>query len=138
MRILNPADFVPEREARCVPNAMRSLTILVVEDEPSIGIDLASILHDGGADAVGPIASLPKALSAVFNVHIDGAIIDLVLYGDLSFDVADLLDVACIPFVFYTGLDTRLIPHRHRNVLCLQKPLAATHVVRRLLTMLDK
>lgn len=112
-------------------------TILIVEDEPMIGIELLTIVSERGGKAIGPFGSVEAAQSAIANTHIDGAIVDLDLNGEMSFDVANLLQDARIPFVIYTGIDCRLLPERHRRVAYLQKPSTGTDVVDQLLTLMD-
>jgi DNA-binding LytR/AlgR family response regulator len=112
-------------------------TILIVEDEPMIGRELLTIISERGGKPLGPYSSIGTVRTAIANVHIDGAILDLDLNGDMNFELADLLTDARIPFVIYTGVDSLLLPRRHSVVPCLQKPFTGSDVVDRVLMAID-
>lgn len=112
-------------------------TVIVVEDEALIGVEIVTILSESGIHAIGPLASAEAALSAISNSHIDGAVIDLDLNGNVDFKIANLLAEAHVPFVIYTGSDTRLVPRRHQRVPCFAKPAIATDIVERLLVIME-
>lgn len=114
-----------------------ALTVLVVEDEPMIAIELLTLISERGGKALGPFGAIDAAKAAIANVHIDGAIVDLDLNGEMSFDVANLLEDAHVPFVIHTGIDPRLLPARHRRIPCLQKPCTGTDVVDRLFAVMQ-
>ena len=114
-----------------------ALTVLVVEDEPMIAIELLTLISERGGTALGPYGAIEAAKAAIANVHIDGAIVDLDLNGEMSFDVASLLEDAHVPFVIYTGIDSRLLPARHRHIPCLQKPCTGSDVVERLFAVMQ-
>lgn len=78
------------------------LTILVVEDEALIALDLSLTLEDHGAQVSGPFATVDTALPACSDLP-DAAILDVDLRGAKSFPVADCLASRGIPFVFHTG-----------------------------------
>jgi chemotaxis family two-component system sensor kinase Cph1 len=119
------------------PSSTRVPTVIVVEDEALIGVEIVTILSESGIHAIGPLASAEAALSAIRNLHIDGAVIDLDLNGNVDFKVANLLAEAHVPFVIYTGADTRLVPHQHHRVPCFAKPAIATDIVEKLLVIMD-
>lgn len=96
--------------------------VLVVEDEYYLADDLARALRARGADVVGPVPSLERALAAASSESIDFAVLDLNLKGDHGFPVADALAERNVPFVFATGYDDTVIPDRHRDVKRWEKP----------------
>ena len=96
--------------------------VLVVEDEYYLADDLARALRARGADVVGPVPSLERALAAACSEPIDFAVLDLNLKGDHGFPVADALAERNVPFVFATGYDETVIPERHRDVKRWEKP----------------
>jgi len=100
--------------------------ILVVEDEYLVALDLAEDLRAMGADVVGPVPSVEKALEAVDgDSALDGAILDINLQGSVIFPVADRLAERHIPFFFTTGYDKEVIPDRHAAVPRCEKPVTA-------------
>lgn len=77
--------------------------MLVVEDEPLIGILLEDMITELGATFVGPVASLADALAAVLLDDFDVALVDLNLRGERADDVARLLAHRGIPFALASG-----------------------------------
>lgn len=67
-------------------------TILIVEDDPAIGLDLRATPFAAEATPVGPANSVESAFALIADHAIDAAILDIRLYKDeLVFPVADVL-----------------------------------------------
>ena len=67
-------------------------TILIVENDPAIGLDLSATLVAAGATPVGPANSVESAFTLIADHAIDAAILDIRLHKDeLVFPVADTL-----------------------------------------------
>lgn len=79
------------------------LRVLVVEDEPLIGILLEDMITELGAVFVGPFASLEDALAAARLDNFDVALVDLNLRGERTDEVATLLAKRGIPFAVASG-----------------------------------
>jgi CheY-like chemotaxis protein len=77
-------------------------SILVVEDEFLIAIELQSILEDAGATVIGPASSIEEALPLV-SPELSCALLDLRLGQTLVTPVAEKLKALGIPFAFYSG-----------------------------------
>jgi len=100
--------------------------ILVVEDEYLVAEDLAEDLRALGAEVVGPVPTIQKALDAVDSAErLDGAILDVNLRGNMIFPVADRLAARDVPFFFTTGYDAGIIPDRYAAVPRCEKPVTA-------------
>lgn len=83
---------------------------------------------------LGPTTSVEQALGLIEQTdRLDGALLDINLRGEISYDVADALTSRHIPFAFTTGYDGSEIPSRFASVPCHQKPFDAQHVVADLL-----
>ena len=105
--------------------------VLIVEDEFYIAIDMAEALKEHGAHVVGPVASIADAIELIENTkHLDGAVIDLNLRGELAFPVARALTERHVPFVFATGYDADIIPVEFRNIVRCEKPVDFLKVAR--------
>lgn len=78
-------------------------TILIVEDEALLALDLTFTMQDMGATVVGPCCRLRAALEAADAAPLDGAILDVDLAGETVFPLADALVRGKVPFVFHTG-----------------------------------
>jgi CheY-like chemotaxis protein len=88
---------------------LKDRTILVVEDNPLIALDIAMMLEDEGALVLGPCASVDEALALIDENagkrQIHAAVLDFDLRIGTSVRVAHLLQEMAIPFIFYTGMD---------------------------------
>jgi PAS domain S-box-containing protein len=112
--------------------------VLIVEDDSAIAENLAFEIAAEGGKVVGPVATVKAALEAIANSGLDGAILDLNLKGEMAFPVADALAAHPVPFVIITGFDARaVVPARHANVSCLQKPVTPYTICRELEAIFD-
>ena len=113
-------------------------TVLVVEDDPAIGLDLRMALSRVGAAIVGPVGSVAAAFAAMADQAIDAAILDIRLKNDeLVFAVADALAAQRIPFVFASGRSASLMPPRLTGRPFIDKPFHADEVVEALRRLLQ-
>ena len=62
---------------------------------------------------------------ALRNNHIDAAVLDVNLGGELIYPLADVLAADHVPFVFITGYGAEEIEPRYASVPILQKPIEA-------------
>lgn len=83
-----------------LPFAGRS--ILVVEDEPLIALELQLALDEMGA-TVHQAAALPAALALAEHTAFSAAIVDFQLGGERCEDLCTALAQRGVPFMFYTG-----------------------------------
>ncbi len=85
--------------------AGRSLSVLVVEDEFMIAMDLEMILEQEGHAVLGPASSVEIALRMLEDERPDVAVLDLNLRGQLVFPVAVRLREIDVPFVLSSAYD---------------------------------
>lgn len=85
--------------------AGRSLSVLVVEDEFMIALDLELILEQNGHAVLGPASSVETALRLLEDVLPDVALLDLNLRGQLAFPVAVRLQEIDVPIVLSSAYD---------------------------------
>jgi CheY-like chemotaxis protein len=104
-------------------------TILVLEDEFYLAMDLKTSIEDAGGTTLGPFADPEEGLAGVDAAKPDCALVDVNLGYGPSFDVADTLKAAGIPFIFLTGYDASIIPDRFRDVRRVEKPTDRYKVV---------
>ncbi|MEI4471257.1 response regulator [Frigidibacter sp. MR17.24] len=78
-------------------------TIMVVEDEALLALDLAMTMEDMGAEIAGPCYRLAPALELVRRRAVDAAILDVDLNGETVLPLAEWLTEHGVPFVFHTG-----------------------------------
>jgi DNA-binding response OmpR family regulator len=100
-------------------------TILIVEDEWLIAEDTACILKAAGYEIAGPVASVRTALILLATEHVDAALLDVKLNGELSFPIAERLGDLHIPYAFVSGNASDAIPAQFMRFAALQKPFLA-------------
>jgi CheY-like chemotaxis protein len=83
---------------------LENVSILVVEDEPIIALDLQSLLEASGATPVALEHAIEGARQRLSGPALpDVVILDLVLGGTSSLPLAEELRQRKVPFLFLTG-----------------------------------
>jgi DNA-binding NarL/FixJ family response regulator len=109
--------------------------ILLVEDEAMVSHLLEHFLTAFGCEIVGPAARIKKAVELASVAHIDGALLDLNVAGEVSYPVAEILTGRGIPFAFITGYSANRISETYRERPILQKPFL-DEKLRQILTLM--
>ena len=108
---------------------LQGRSVLVVEDEYLLAIDVVQRLHQEGAKVLGPVGAVDDALDLLDATEaLDGAVLDINLSGEMVFPVADALQERGVPFVFTTGYDQASIPARYAHVTRCEKPFDAASI----------
>jgi CheY-like chemotaxis protein len=102
-----------------VSSKLKGQTILILEDEPLVSLDVSEILIGVGA-RVERVETVRHALDRVDNGTIDAAVVDHRLRGEDSTDVCTRLMMRGIPFVVYSG--ATVLPESCRHAPFLTKP----------------
>ncbi len=103
------------------------LNILVVEDETMIAMFLEDMLAELGCAVVGPVGRVASAVALIeASGHLDGALLDVNLRGELAYPVADALLRRNVPFVFITGYAAAGLDRRYSAIPALAKPFPFT------------
>lgn len=102
--------------------------ILIVEDESLVAMLLETILEDLGCTIAGPEGSVSGGVSVARSEHIDAALLDVNVAGELVFPVAETLKQRGIPFVFSTGYGEGGLPEQWRGHTTIQKPFTEVAV----------
>lgn len=112
-------------------------SVLLLEDQALIAMDLEETLLKLGASSVALIPTIPAALEELVRKTPDCAVLDVNLAGETSIEIADRLINQGIPFIFATGYrDTIMIPDRFKHVPVVQKPVTASALSDKLVTAL--
>jgi CheY-like chemotaxis protein len=109
--------------------SLRGRHILVVEDDYVLAMDMRLTLEDVGAEVIGPVGTVRDALRMVEREHIDAAVLDIELHGELVFAVAERLQDDGVPFAFATAYEGDILPRRFTGAPRYQKPISAEAVV---------
>lgn len=111
---------------------MKYRRILVVEDDFLIASQFARALTNFGAEIVGPVGSLGKAIELAETADFDCALVDINLRGLDAYPVADIIIGRGSPMAFVSGYDRSHLPERYKNVPLIQKPVDPMEVARAL------
>lgn len=132
------ADRSGHRTNKAIENVLAGAKLLIIEDEFLIGQELAYGLQRQGIDVIGPCTSVAGAFDVLRGTEdIGAAILDLNIHGHLAFDLADELSDKNIPFVFYTGYESVIMPDKFRKVARVRKPADWPEIRRALFGSVD-
>ena len=126
-----------QSELMSLESSLTGRTVLVVEDDPFIGLDIADTLRRAGAVVAGPTPRLSRALQLVEEIRLDAAVIDMRLERATTIELADRLIAARIPFLFQTS-DPSAIPAAYAGVPVLRKPFRGDQLIAALHDLLAK
>ncbi len=103
-------------------HGVATLRILVVEDEPLIGMATSDLIEELGHRVVGPFFNVAASHDALTG-QLDAAILDVNLGADEAYPIAEALAGRGIPFVFMTGYGPESLDKLCRHDTVLQKPV---------------
>jgi CheY-like chemotaxis protein len=110
------------------PTRLQGRSILVLEDEALVRLDVTSILRGSGA-RVRSAQSVEDALLAIQTETLSAAVLDLKIHdGDCS-EVVDRLAERGVPMIFHTGYATAHVSSKWPGVAVLGKPVTPTQMV---------
>lgn len=105
-------------------NDTNSTTVLVVEDEFLVALDLAATLEEAGFTVLGPTAEPETAIALVTQNPPDLALLDVNLgSGKTSYEIARHLTGLHIPFAFLSGYQKSQLPEEFQSAIVLSKPV---------------
>jgi len=108
--------------------------VMVVEDEPLVGLMMVDIVKELGFSACGPFISVAEATAAARGGNCEAAVLDVNLNGELVYPVADMLAESGVPFIFVTGYSPELVEKRFAEVPVVQKPVNVADLQRAFLS----
>lgn len=110
------------RPRRGAQGHLQGCAVLVVEDQFLLAEDLQRLLHEAGAEVVGPFRDAPPALAAAEQGKLACAIVDINLGDGPNFDAAEGLLARDVPVLFVTGYDPEVLPPTLSKAPHLRKP----------------
>lgn len=119
--------------------ALARTRILLVEDDPLIGLEFQTALIDAGVETVGPMPDLHHSLTAIMgeDCRFDAAILDVNLRGESTLPLAQLLSERGVPYIFVSGYDLETaLPAELRMAPKLQKPVTGTQLLTAIQTLI--
>lgn len=98
-------------------------TVLVVEDEFIIALDLSETVKDLGYALEGPFADKENAFIAIEGSMPDAAILDVYTSDGEVFPLADALVEAGVPIIFHSGhVSPQEVKERYPGAWACAKP----------------
>lgn len=97
-------------------------SVLVVEDEALIAMDLQALLEDAGYRVVGPANTTAAAMALLGQDDPDVALLDVNLGRSDVFGVANELATRKTKMIFLTGHTAQKLPPAHRHCPLVAKP----------------
>lgn len=101
---------------------VKTIRVLVVEDEPLIGMDIESAVQRLGHEVVGPVGEIGKALSLAADETIACAILDINIRGGNTYPIADMLLKRGVPLLLLSGYSSHSLPESLQQEARLAKP----------------
>ena len=108
---------------------LKGSTVLILEDEPIIGLALEDMLSRQGASVLFA-SQIEEAAELIDRERLDSAILDVNVHGTLSYPIAALLADRSVPFIFATGYGDRSHPAEFAGVPTISKPYSAEDIRR--------
>src|SRR5215468_6714504 len=97
--------------------------VLIVEDDAIIALDFEDTILGFGVKQVRTCGSVARALKLIAERAPDFALLDVGLFSEKSFAIAERLQALQIPFAFITGYDSEMIlPPALKGTPRLPKP----------------
>ena len=96
-------------------------SILLIEDEPLLAMDVEMVLTEAGFRVIGPATTTAQAMRLIRDQQPELTLLDLNLGNEMVFPVADLLAETGRPFVILSGHSRQMVPPRHRDP-CRRRP----------------
>ena len=97
-------------------------SVLVVEDEVLIAMDIQSLVENAGYRVVGPVSTVDAALAEVAREKPTIAILDINLGRSNVFDLADALAKVGTAILFVSGHSRAMLPDAHKHCPMVAKP----------------
>jgi len=108
--------------------------ILVAEDEYLIATEVADVLEGLGCLVLGPASHLGEATSLARHSCLDGAVLDVLLNGETSAPLANLLRRQDVPFFVVSGFGRSDLPAELSQAPYLGKPFDKAHLWRAIMS----
>jgi DNA-binding response OmpR family regulator len=122
-RRIGPLDF-------SYTDDLEGISVLLVEDEAILAIDVTAIIEMAGGRVVGPAYSLGQGFSWIDRGKFDCAVLDINLHNELAFDLADALIERRIPILFLSSHSLNIAPPHLQQRRLVHKPFSTHSLIR--------
>jgi DNA-binding response OmpR family regulator len=114
---------------------LKGQRILIIEDEPTIALDIKYVLIDAGAEVIGPANTVSRAVELAATPGLTAAIVDLRLRHQSADPVVERLLACGVPFLILSGQGVSGATQAWPNVPVLTKPVRAQAIIETLVTL---
>lgn len=113
-------------------------SVLLLEDSMIIALETEDMLYALGAEHVTTASTIAEADACILAERFDLAVLDINVAGQVSFDLAQRLKKAGVPYIFASGYGD-LVPlgPDQGGTIVLQKPFELDHLKQALLTSIQ-
>jgi DNA-binding response OmpR family regulator len=126
------SDVSPGRDA-----LLNQVSVLIVEDEPFIALDLATAVEEARGKVIGPAGSVREALMLIDQHLVQSAILDVNLSDRDVTPIADLLIEGGVPVIFYSGLALPVaLRERYPSASAYKKPTPPVQLLNKLVALM--
>jgi two-component SAPR family response regulator len=108
---------------------MKTLRILIVEDEPLVAVDL-EIMVTEIVPATVTVEAFVAATKKILHEALDFAFLDVDVTNGKRIEVAQILERKHVPFVFISGSPQDQLPSDLRSVPFIPKPFYPAQIER--------
>ena len=117
---------------------LNQVSVLIVEDEPFIALDLATAVEEARGKVIGPAGSVRESLVLIEQNLVQVAVLDLNLSDRDVTPVAELLIEGGVPVIFYSGLDLpAALRERYPSAPAYKKPTPPLRLLNELATLIS-
>jgi DNA-binding response OmpR family regulator len=118
---------------------LNQVSVLIVEDEPFIALDLAMAVEEARGKVIGPAGSVCEALMLIEQYLVQAAILDVNLSDRDVTPIAELLIGGGVPVIFYSGLDLPVaLRERYPSAWFCKKPTLPVRLLNKLVASMPK
>jgi CheY-like chemotaxis protein len=110
------------QQSRGKASVLAGRSVLVVEDETIISLEIEQMLQDLDCGTIWHAANVVQALAILAEHRPDVALLDVNLGREKVFPVADMLIDRAVPFIFSTGYGRDGLPLEWAGWPVIQKP----------------
>ncbi|MEJ6402165.1 HWE histidine kinase domain-containing protein [Yoonia sp. 2307UL14-13] len=134
--VVPPSTALPDGQPVDPDGSFAGWRVMVVEDDPIIGMDIAEIFGSRGATVVGPFTTVATALQALRDAP-DVALLDVNLGQETTDAVATQLSDLSIPFLILSGqMDSSDLGEAFQGASIIGKPFGEQDLVKRVMAMM--
>jgi DNA-binding response OmpR family regulator len=118
---------------------LNQVSVLIVEDEPFIALDLAIAVEEARGKVIGPAGSVREALMLIEQHLVRAAILDINLSDRDVTPIADFLIEGGVPVIFYSGLDLPFaLRERYPSACFCKKPTPPPQLLNKLVASMPR